>query len=189
MSVSMLSEQLVAAGCKVAVFTTTANGPDELVVTKGEPQVVDGVPVTYYRRITKDHSHFSPSLLKAARKHAKEYNVMHVHAWWNTVSMLSCFIAIMRNVPVLLSPRGTLSTYSFQTKNVGFKWILHHLLGKYLLNRCHVHVTSAREQFTILQLFKPVSITVLPNFVKLPRQKQIERNLSGDFKLLFFFED
>jgi glycosyltransferase involved in cell wall biosynthesis len=187
MSVSMLSEQLIKAGCSTDVFTTTANGKSELPVIPGQNANVEGVNVTYFKRITKDHSHFSPALLKRIWKNAPNFDVIHIHAWWNLVSIFSCLIALMRNVPVLLSARGTLSPYSFRNKNIGTKWIIHNLLGKRLLNKCHVHVTSERENDAIVKLFNPKSITILPNFVKLPVEKQYPVNKPAEcFKLLFF---
>jgi glycosyltransferase involved in cell wall biosynthesis len=187
MSVSMLSEQLIRAGVPVEVFTTTANGKKELSVLTNECVNVDGVPVTYFKRITKDHSHFSPSLLKAVATKAPIFELVHIHAWWNLVSVLSCCIALMRNVPVFISPRGTLSPYSFSNKNIGVKWLIHNLLGKFLLNRCHIHATSQRENEALIKLIHPKSITVLPNFVKLPGLRPIVQNVpSGHLKLLFF---
>ena len=48
-------------------------------------------------------------------------------------------------------------------------------------------MTSERENNAIIKLFNPKSITVLPNFVKLPGKKQYPGNKpSGCFKLLFF---
>jgi glycosyltransferase involved in cell wall biosynthesis len=187
MSVSMLSEQLAGAGVDIEVFTSTANGKTELRVTPGQAIMVDGVPVTYFKRITKDHTHFSPSLLKRLWKDAPGFDIIHIHAWWNLVSVLSCMVALMRKVPVLLSPRGTLSAYSFQNKNIGPKWFIHHSLGKYLLNKCHAHVTSERESKAVIILFHPKSITILPNFVKLPGIKTYAENKPAPFfKLLFF---
>lgn len=187
MSVSMLAENLVKAGVDTEVYATTANGKEELPVMPGERVVVDGVPVTYFKRITKDHSHYSPALFKQLRGEAKSFDLVHIHAWWNLVSIFSCLIALKNKVPVLLSARGTLSPYSFQNKNIGVKWALHHLLGKTLLKKCHIHATSKREADAISKLFKPKSITVLPNFVKLPEERNFATGeLSRVFKLLFF---
>jgi len=130
MSVSMLSEQLAKTGIYTEVYATTANGKDELPVKPGEPVNVDGVTVTYFKRITKDHSHFSPALLKKLWKEAPGFDVIHIHAWWNLVSLFSCLIALMRNVPVIISPRGTLSPYSFQNKNIGKKTAYSSLIGQ-----------------------------------------------------------
>lgn len=183
----MLAENLVKAGVDTEVYATTANGREELPVTPGEKVMVDGVPVTYFKRITKDHSHYSPALFKQLRGEAKSFDLVHINAWWNLVSIFSCLIALKNKVPVLLSARGTLSPYSFQNKNIGVKWAIHHLLGKTLLKKCHIHATSKREADAVSSLFSPQSMTVLPNFVKLPEQQHFAaREPSPVFKLLFF---
>jgi len=168
MSVSMLCEQLARAGNTVSVFTTTANGENELTVTTGKPINVDGVNVTYFKRVTKDHTHFSPSLLTKLWKEAKNYDLVHIHAWWNLVSVLSTGIALARGVQVVVSARGTLSPYSFSNKNASIKSLIHRLFGKPFLKKCHLHVTSEREKHAILKLVQPKSISILPNLVKLP---------------------
>jgi glycosyltransferase involved in cell wall biosynthesis len=187
MSVSMLSEQLVKAGVDTQVFATTANGKTELPVNPGQPINIDGVTVQYFKRLTKDHSHYSPALQKALWKEAKSFDIIHIHAWWNLVSLFSCMIALRKKVPVVLSPRGTLSPYSFKNKSIGVKWLIHQLLGKRLLNKCHIHVTSLREKEAIEKLIYPKSITVLPNFVRLS-DKEIPSAIkpSPVFRLLFF---
>jgi len=187
MSVSMLAENLVKAGLDTEVYTTTANGKEELPVVPAVKVIVDGVAVTYFKRITKDHSHCSPALFKALWNEGKSFDLVHIHAWWNLVSVFSCLIALRQKVPVLVSARGTLSPYSFQNKNIGIKWALHHLLGKRLLKKCYIHATSKREADAVSSLFKPRSITVLPNFVKLSEKRSFMANeRSPVFKLLFF---
>lgn len=205
MSVSKLSEELIKAGHNLCVFTTTANGKEELGVPAEKPAVVAGVPVYFYKRITKDHSHFSPGLLTDLIRLLKNNKLsgstsapfhtqlVHIHAWWNLVSVLSCLIAIFYNKPVILSPRGTLSNYSFGNKNSLYKKLFHLLLGKPLLKRCHIHVTSLREKEAVMQLFRPKTITVVPNFVQLPSAlassaESVLRSRSPQvsvFKLLF----
>ncbi len=169
----MLTEQLAKTGISTEVFATTANGKTELPVSPGQTTTVDGVSVRYFGRITKDHTHFSPSLLKQLWKESPDFDLIHIHAWWNLVSIFACMVALRRKVRVLVSPRGTLSEYSFQNKNIGIKWAIHNLLGKYLLNRCHIHVTSERENKATQHLIHPKSITELPNFVKLPGRMQL----------------
>jgi glycosyltransferase involved in cell wall biosynthesis len=187
MSVSKLSEQLAKAGVNVDVFTTTANGGNELDVVTGQPVWIDGVPVTYFKRVTKDHTHFSPALLKTVWKNAKGYDIIHIHAWWNLVSVLSCFIGVIKKTPVLISPRGTLSAYSFTNKSTAAKNVLHRVLGAYLLKKSHIHATSKAEYEAIQKITRPKSMAVIPNFVKLPAEKYQE-NKEGEtiFKLLFF---
>ena len=186
MSVSMLCEQLTKAGHDLQVYTTTANGVKELDVTPNKLTTVDGVPVIYFKRITKDHTHFSPALLKALWKNVKGYDVVHIHAWWNLVSLFSCLIALLRGVPVVVSPRGTLSNYSHHNKNNLAKALIQYLLGKPMLNKCHLHVTSVLEYNAVSTMLKPKSIANLPNFVKLPAVSQEAiRAISSPFKLIF----
>lgn len=219
------------------VFTTTANGRNELGLEAGKPLLVDGVPVTYFKRWTKDHSHFSPGLLwrlskvllesrnwKAeSRKQKaesgmhnlpasfrtvgssssergqkpprltgtppKEGNeiVIHIHAWWNLVSVLSCLVAKWHKVPVVLSPRGMLTSYSQHNRNSLAKSIIHYSIGKRLLQYCHIHTTSEREKRDVLQLVQPKSITVIPNLVRIGGKKSKEqrsRNKEHEEKLL-----
>lgn len=186
MSVSKLSEELSKAGCQLRVYTTSANGAEELPVTTNTSTIVDGVEVTYFKRITKDHTHLSPALLKALWCDAKQYNAIHIHAWWNMVSVLSALIGYIKQVPVIISPRGTLSDYSFDYKNSSIKKLFHGLVGKPLLNRAFVHVTSPAELQSLKQIIKPKKIFDIPNFVEItssPKTKTMDNQV---LKLLFF---
>lgn len=186
MSVSKLSEEMAKAGCTVEVFTTTANGPDEVSVTPNIPIDVDGVKVTYFKRITGDHTHFSPALLKKLWKEVRHFDVVHIHAWWNLVSVLSCGVALRRGVPVIVSPRGTLSAYSFTNKNDFSKKIIHSLLGKSLLKRSSIHVTSDREKGAMELLVKPQRIFNIPNFIALSGNISNAPTVAdGPLKLIF----
>ncbi|HEY4197926.1 MAG TPA: glycosyltransferase [Mucilaginibacter sp.] len=187
MSVSRLCEEMTKAGHTVEVFTTTANGNDELPIMPNQQTMVDGVAVTYFKRLTKDHSHYSPALLRRLRKEVKNFDVVHIHAWWNLVSVLSCRVALMNGVPVVVSPRGTLSAYSFTNKNNLPKKIIHNFLGKGLLKRSNLHVTSEREKLSIEALIEPKTIINIPNFIALPNDvPSITQKQEGPLKLIFF---
>ncbi|KRT15845.1 hypothetical protein ASU31_12740 [Pedobacter ginsenosidimutans] len=187
------------------VLTTTANGTSELDVTIGKTTLVDGVKVSYFKRWTKDHSHFSPGLLWNLRKKILRYTqddklsiqddklIIHIHAWWNLVSVLSCLVAKWYGMQVVLSPRGMLTVYSQHNRSSFSKKLLHKLIGKKLLQYCHVHATSIQEKRDILEIITPRSITVIPNLVNLTSevpsikyQVSSRNNLnSPSFKLIF----
>ena len=187
MSVAKLSEEMILAGVDLEVFTTTANGNFELNVKPGDTVKVDGVNVTYFSRVTKDHSHFSPALLKHLFTTVRNYDAVHIHAWWNLVSVLACWIAISRGVPVVISPRGTLSDYSFHNRNSLAKKFLHRLLGLSLLRKSAIHVTSDREEMAMTALLRRPKIFNIPNFIRLPDNHTLSRRLPGHtLKLLFF---
>ncbi|HTH81518.1 MAG TPA: glycosyltransferase [Mucilaginibacter sp.] len=187
MSVAKLSEELVKAGCTVEVFTTTANGDNELPVKPNIKTTVDGVNVTYFKRLTKDHTHLSPTLLKNLWKQAAMFDVVHIHAWWNLVSVFSALIALIKKVPMVISPRGTLSTYSFNNKNTSAKSVMNNLLGKRLLTNSYIHATSDAESKALAGIFTPKSVFVVPNFVHIPPlQSKVTAASKGILRLLFF---
>lgn len=206
-SVAKLCEAMAALSHKreaeseeidLQVLTTTANGTSELEVSVGETILVEGVKVCYFKRWTKDHSHFSPGLLWNLRKKILRCTqddklIIHIHAWWNLVSVLSCLVAKWYGVKVVLSPRGMLTAYSQHNRSSFSKKLLHKLMGKKLLQYCHIHATSIQEKRDILQIIKPRSITVIPNLVNLTSevpgikyQVSSRNNLkSPSFKLIF----
>ena len=188
---------------EVEVFTTTANGKSELDVSPNEKSIVDGVDVTYFKRLTKDHTHFSPALLWGLRREilldkknppptppinrselskGGQNLVIHIHAWWNLVSVLSCAVALWYKVPVVLSPRGMLTSYTSHNRNSFIKNLIHRLMGKRLLKACHIHATSEQEKRDILSVVKPKSISVIPNLVELDMGRQGNANSYLDKK-------
>ena len=189
-SVSKLSEELCNYGLQVEVLTTLANGKTELSFPAGKLTGIDGVPVFFFKRLTKDHSHFSPALLKylwLTINKTKEPLIIHIHAWWNLVSVLSCLFAQLKKVPVVLSPRGTLSSYSFGNNHISVKKWMHLLAGKKLLAKCCFHVTSEQEKQEIIRLLHPKQITVIPNFIRFPAHPEfITTDRTAALKLLFF---
>ncbi|MFA6276960.1 MAG: glycosyltransferase [Pedobacter sp.] len=192
MSVAKLCEVLTENEVEVEVLTTTANGKTELNVITNKTQKVDGVNVTYFKRLTKDHTHFSPNLLKNLRsiivQNKKDKKlVIHIHAWWNLISIFSCQIAKWYNIPVILSPRGMLTNYTLGNRNTNFKSIIHFVIGKKLLTYCHIHATSEKEKQDVLQFIKPKSIIVIPNLVKLSKDDEFipHLELENSFKLIF----
>lgn len=189
MSVSKLSEELCKNGLQVEVFTTLANGRTELNFPPGKLTYIENVPVWFFKRITKDHSHFSPALFKHLISEIKKTNeplIIHIHAWWNLVSIFACLVARFYKIPVVLSPRGTLSNYSFQTNHNFIKKWIHLLLGKKLLSNCNFHCTSGVEKNEIVQFIHSKKIQVIPNFVAIPSQlKSYTKSENPILKLLF----
>jgi glycosyltransferase involved in cell wall biosynthesis len=188
MSVSQLAENLVACGGhKVSVYTTTANGVTELAVIPNTTHLINGVQVTYFKRLTKDHSHFSPRLYMALWQNISQFDVIHLHAWWHLVSVFSALICILKNKKFIVSPRGTLSNYSFNNKTTFLKKTFHSLIGKPILLKANFLLTSKKEQDDLIALLKtPKTTFVLPNFVKTATNNTDSQmpNLAC-FKLLF----
>nr|WP_316759913.1 glycosyltransferase [Pedobacter aquatilis] len=170
----------------VKVFTTTANGKSELQIKTGKTYLLENVQVTYFNRWTKDHSHFSPGLLwnlsKAIRqtKHNNLPLIIHIHAWWNLVSILSCLVAKLHKIHIILSPRGMLTAYTQSNRNLFFKKLIHQVIGKNLLRFVHIHATSEQEKLEVLKIVQPKSVTVIPNLVSFAQANVGEDQLITD---------
>ena len=163
-SVGFLCENLAKAGHEVEVFSTTANGPVELDVPIGKKMDVEGVTVTYFRRLTKDHSHLSPGMFWQVWKRCREFDVVHVHAWWNLPAIVSVLICWLRGVKPVMSPRGMLSGFSFEKSNASVKAIFHRTAGRFLLKKTTLHLTADAEQEETKGI--GADSFVLPNFIQ-----------------------
>ncbi len=183
-SVAKLCEGLIAAGHEVAVFTTTANGASELPVQPGERIMVDGVPVTYFSRITKDHTHVSTTLWTRLYKDCRKYDVVHIQSWWNLLVIVAAMICHFRKVKVVISPRGMLSDYILTATNSKAKQLIHSVAGRKALQQSYFHATAAIEYEECQRLIPGWQGFLLPNILTLP-DIPIQKVKNSLFTLLF----
>ena len=181
-SVSNLCEAQAKAGHQVSMITTTANGEKELEVPVGKPVVVDGVEVTYHARWTKDHSQFSPGVLKQLWSDCKRYEVVHIHSWWNISVVLSVLICWLRGVKPILSLRGMLSGFSFDKKHSMPKKIFHRFVGRPLLKTVKLHFTAEAEKNNSPEL--GADGFILPNIVDLANGQVFKKSENEVFALV-----
>jgi len=183
-SVSRLCEGLAANGHEVDVYTSTANGKNELDVVPGKVIIVDGVNVTYFKRITGDPTNVSLALWAKLRKTAKNYDVIHLQSWWNILILVSAYISLSSKARVIVSPRGMLCEYIFNSGKSIPKKILHKLIGRKLLAQCRLHATVFAEYQECRELIPGWEGFVLPNILSLP-DDEILQNVNDDFTLVF----
>lgn len=167
-SVSELAEALVAAGHRVTVYTTTANGKEELAVAPGKAVAVNGVSVYYFRRQTGDHTHVSVGLWKKLWQTCQQYDLIHLQSWWSLLIFGAAAICRMKNKPYVVSPRGMLSGYSFAHQHSGVKRLLHRVAGRRLLAGGYLHATTPAEWKDGRQLNPAWKGFVLPNIFIFP---------------------
>lgn len=165
--VARLAEQLACEGHEISVYTTTANGREELDVSAGKEVNVDGVKVTYFKRTTGDHTHISLSLWKQLYVSVKRFDIVHIHSWWNPLVLGAAWICRSRGVVPIFSPHGMLSTYIMETNNAGKKKIIHSFIGRGLLKSSRLHVTAETEWEESMKIFPEWKGDVIPNLVEL----------------------
>jgi glycosyltransferase involved in cell wall biosynthesis len=174
--ITKLTEQLAREGHDVSVYTTTANGKVELNVIPGKELDVDGVKVTYFKRITGDHTHISTDLWKALYKNVKSFDVVHIHSWWSPLILGAAAICKLRGVKPVFSPHGMLSSYIMETNNAGKKKLIHDFVGKRLLKNSWLHVTAETEWEESLNIIPDWKGKVIPNLVQLSEKTNLRSN-------------
>ncbi len=173
-SVASLNEAMVGEGHSVRVLTTNANGKERLNVKTGTIHEINGVEVVYFNRWTGDHSNFTPGLLWTLWKSAKSYDAIHLHSWWNLVIMPAVFICLLRGVRPVLSPRGSITKYTFNHQKSLIKRWVHRVFGKNLMKQCKLHVTSQQEAEDVNAYLKNPRLYLIPNLLELKPQMVIK---------------
>jgi len=174
-SVSKLCELLTEKGTYLKVLTTTGNGTEELDVETEKEIIVDTVPVIYFKRYTKNNTFISPDLWKYLYRHVNEYDIVHIHTWWNILVLFSAMICYLKGVKVIISPRGMLCDYIFNGNNHFIKKCIHVFLGKSLLRRSRFHATAIMEYGECEKLIPGWEGFTVPNILPLngpPIQKK-----------------
>jgi len=166
-AVSMLAERLVALGHSVTVYTTTANGESELDVPAGVPVTVDGVRVTYFNRSTGDHTHISFALWRHLNGTIDQFDIVHVHSWWNFLAIGAVWICRRNGVSPILSPHGMFSDFIIKHQNRRKKNLIHLLVGRRLLEGTFLHVSSQMEWNESILINPKWKGRVIPNLVRL----------------------
>ena len=183
-SVALLCEGLVKAGVEVMVFTTTANGKEELDVQGNSLYKVDGVDVIYFKRIFKDPIYISPALWKRLYRECENYDVIHIHSWWNILVMVAAMICKRKKTKFVISPRGMMSDYIVQNSNRLFKKLSLFVIGRSLLKASVFHSTSANESAECKKLIPGWNGFVIPNIVWLPALN-ISKPANYNFTVIF----
>jgi len=182
--IARLAETLVAMGHLVTVYTSTANGENDLPVVPGEPTLVDGVTVYYFTRVTGDNTNASPALWQQLNRTAKSFDVVHIHSWWNFLVLGAAWVCRRHNIIPIVSPHGMLSDYILTANNAFKKKVIHKMLGKRLLTNSVVHVSTPMEWEESQKIVPGWRGRIIANLVNLPSEPH-ERRDSDVFTIGF----
>jgi glycosyltransferase involved in cell wall biosynthesis len=161
-SISALCKALASAGHQVTVATTTAGLSEAEFPGTGEPQLVDGVSVLYFKNEGKFEIS-SRALTKALSALARQHDVVHVSSIWQRCAFGAHRAARIAQKPVVLSPRGAYGPYAWR-KNRLAKLLFYRLFERqYVCRLAGVHFTSEQERRESLQYFQGPPSCVIPN--------------------------
>lgn len=170
-SVHGLCQGLARRGHQVEVYTTNIDGPGVSPVLLDEPVDKDGVAVTYFATGLGRRIYRSPDMATALCRHARTFDVIHLHSVFLWPTSAGAAEARCARVPYVLSPRGMLVPELIRRKSPLIKraWITL-FERRNLTSAASVHVTSEIEAADLARLgFEPARVDVIPNGIELPR--------------------
>jgi len=136
-----------------------------MAVPINEPVPVEGVTVYYHPICGPTSYNFSPDLWGRLRQEVKRFDLVHLHETWTFPVWAGAYWCRRRSIPYVITPRGTLDTWSINQKYIKKK-IYFTCLGRYIYeNAALIHYTAAPEQKNISQKisFKAKGTVIVPN--------------------------
>lgn len=168
-SILGLCRALLAQGVDLEVFTSSANGEDDLPLNgHGGHGEFEGVPVRYFRRVFPRQSFGVSGMREALEAKLAVVDLVHLHGLWNVPVWMSARECIRTGVPFVVSPRGmldpgSLGHHRFRKELCFWMWE-----RRYLKRAALLHATSRREAETLERLSLGPSIVNIPNGVSPP---------------------
>lgn len=143
-----LSAALAGKGIEVTILTTNSNGDvgqPPLDVPLNRPVEQNGYQVYYFSCAPFRRYKFSLDLLRWLNRHAKAFDLAHIHALFSPVSTAAATVARSQNLPYILRPLGTLDPADLQKKKQ-LKRIYAALFERpNLAGAAAIHFTSQQE--------------------------------------------
>tara|TARA_Y100000813_G_scaffold19707_1_gene13084 strand:- start:2546 stop:3673 length:1128 start_codon:yes stop_codon:yes gene_type:complete len=157
-----LSQKAAENGVNIDIITTNLNGDDKLDVVTNIFIDQCGLNVKYYNNCLLPF--FSFKMIFGLSKDIKDANVVHIQSIYSLSSILALFHSNLQKKTVLLSPRGSLSLWSFKHRGLIKKiWIK--FLIKPFQKRIFWHATSEKEIGDIQHFFPDANIELVSDGV------------------------
>ncbi|MEI6033647.1 MAG: glycosyltransferase [Verrucomicrobiae bacterium] len=142
---------LAEEGVECHLACTNDNGPGLLDVPTGERTAHEGVPTWFFRR---SFPHWPPvrefqigeGFLSWLAQHAREYDLLHVHALFSFLPSAAMAFARRKGIPYVLRPLGILESYSLGRSPWKKRAFLALFDSANIQGASAIHLTSRREE-------------------------------------------
>ena len=157
-----MSQAMANTDIVLEIATTDDDGPGERLAPISINECGGNTPIRYFRKVSEFYK-IAPEFVVWFWRHAREYDVVHVHALFSFLSVVAAGIALFRRVPYIVRPLGTLSAYGVAKRRPFLKRVSIALIEGPLLRRAaFVHFTSAVELKEAQGLAIPFRGVVVP---------------------------
>lgn len=144
------------------VATTDADGPGGRI----DPRVLPAEVSTHlFHRTFSERWKFSNDLWRWLRRHAADYDILHIHSLWSFASAAAARAARRAGVPYVVRPAGMLSPYTFGrgTWSKNLYWGMAERAT--VQGAAAFHVTSEEEAAEVRAVRPDAKTFVIPNGV------------------------
>jgi glycosyltransferase involved in cell wall biosynthesis len=149
-------------GVSVELATTKADGD-------GGPAngsaASSGLVTHVFKRTLSERWKFSPGLWRWLRRHAAEYDLIHIHAVWSFASYTAGAAARRAGVPYVIRPAGMLSPYTWSRRAVAKSVYWRLFERRTVRGAAAFHATSTEEAKEIAAIHPGAKTAVIPNGV------------------------
>ncbi|AEB09503.1 glycosyltransferase [Desulfobacca acetoxidans] len=178
-SVSQLCRGLARLGHEVTVFTTDSGMDRRLDVPVNRPVDVGGVTVYYFKTDFFLKFAYSRSLGQACRRLIKNFDLMHLTAFWCYPGIPAGVAARQQEMPYLVSVHGTLRKAALQHK-AWKKWIYFWAIEKRnVRGAAALHYTTAMERELDAFHRFPVPSFIVPNGLEVQEFQELPEKIAA----------
>jgi len=157
-----MARSQAAAGLEVHVATTDDDGLGR-TSKHGACFQEDGVTYWIFPRQTRFYT-FSLPLTTWLSKHARDYDLIHIHALFSYPSIAAAVFARVAKVPYMIRPLGVLNSWGMQHRRRWLKDLSFRLIeSRMLRNAAGVQYTSEQESSEASQLGVSHISLLVPN--------------------------
>jgi glycosyltransferase involved in cell wall biosynthesis len=110
----------------------------------------------------------SPELFRALRDAAPTSDVLHSHSLWMMPNIYPGWIARQPPLPLVISPRGTLSSWALRRSRLKKQLVWALVQGKVVRSAACLHATAEEEYRDIRNLGLRQPVCVIPNGIDVP---------------------
>lgn len=161
-SIHSVNRELSENGTKVYVSTSNANGDKKLKVeTNSYVKLGENYFVKYYN--DNIIGRLSLSFIFSVWKDIKQSDLVRIEDIFSTYIPPSLIYAKIFKKPIIISPRGVLSTWSLNNKRRVLKWLWALIFIKPFLKGSWWHATCEAEAIEIKSFYPAAKVRIIPN--------------------------
>ncbi len=164
-----IARGLAAQGVHVEIAATDDNGPARLRIA-GQAATEDGYTIRYFPRQSRFYSVSLP-LFRWLRKHAGDFDIVHIHALFSFPSTAAALCCLARGVPYIVRPLGTLNEWGRAHRRPWLKRLSILMLERRILNHAAaIQFTTEQERREAAAIAPRATPLIVPNPVPEPRE-------------------